>query len=367
MLLLPVLALPAAALLASSVAKVPERALLIWLALGPALFPFVRLPSGNRALVTFDRAWIVGLGVLTLSTITDLSAASRNTRSLVRWLAALSFVGLVRALLGSRGRNSGLTIWLDAFTLPLVVLLLVRSAAYSQEYIDRMLLAIGVGGSVAGLIGLAEKTAGFSLASYSGGLERLDAEAGITRIAGPYDVPEVFVAVLLVTLAATICWAIRRGNSAYPAAVILVSLQLSGIFFSYFRSGWASALLIMVGLAAIRKGRKQRSVIITLAALAMIVFLTGQLSSSDSATALRLANSQNTYGRLAAYVQGVKVIENNPFVGVGLGGYHTVAIAMAPEWSNGVRSVTYPHNTLIQITSEMGVIGLVTFLGVVWA
>jgi len=366
LLILPVILL--VAVVGTSIfAAVPKQALLVWLALGPALFPFVRFPGGNQALITFDRVWVLGLGILALAKITDLSEASRNTRSLVRWLAALSVVVLVRALLGSRGGNSGLAIWLDAFVLPLVVLLLVRSAADSEKYIDRMLFAIGVGGAIAGLIGLAEKVVGFSLATYSGGLERVDTEAGVVRIAGPYDVPEIYVAVLLTSMAATLCWALRRGSRSYPTAAIFISLQLTGIFLAYFRTGWAAALLVIVGAIAIRKRQRSRAASIAVVSLALATLLLGQIASSDSSVSQRVGNSKNGFGRLAAYTQGLKIIQDAPLLGVGLGGYHSVAIQMAPEWSNGVQSVTYPHNSLIQIMSETGIFGLLTLMGTVWA
>ena len=63
LLVLPVILL-AAAVGTSLFAAVPKQALLVWLALGPAMFTFVRLPSGIKALITFDRVWVLGLGVL---------------------------------------------------------------------------------------------------------------------------------------------------------------------------------------------------------------------------------------------------------------------------------------------------------------
>ena len=367
----PLFLLPALLLLAlaglSSFGAVPKSALLVWVALGPALFPFVRYPVTSKSIVTFDRVWVLGLGLLSFAAITDLSSASRYTRSAIHWFAALSLVVLGRALLGSAAGNSGSTIWVDAFLIPLVVLLLVRSAVDTREYADRILLALGVGGAIAALLAVAETVMGFSLATYSGGLARADLEAGVVRAAGPYDVPEVFVAVVLTTLAATLCWALRRGQRSYPVAGVLIFIQVSGIFLSYFRTGWAAALLLIVGSLAIRKGRSQRGVAIAIVALALVAVLGGQIAQSDQAVSTRLNNSNNTYGRIAAYQQGLMIVEGSPLVGVGVGGYHTTAESMAPVWFNGVRGVTYPHNTFLQILAEAGILGLITLLGCGWA
>ena len=370
--LLPAMILIALAIL-SILAEVPRKALLGWLVVGPAMVPFFRFPAGPGAIITFDRLWILGLGWMCLATLVDLPRAAPQTKRLMWSFGALSALMFLRALMGSAGGNSGLTIWLDAFLLPVAVLLLVRSVATTEKYINQVLIALGVGGGIAAAIGIAGKVAGFSLTTNSGGALRVESGArdglvtGIVRIAGPYAVPEVFVSVLLTSLAATVCWTLRRGPTSRVAAGVLIALQLAGIYLSYFRTGWAAALLILVGALAIRKGEKQRAVVIVMLGLLMANLLVAQVAQLDVSGAVRLSNSQNTYGRLAAYKQALTMIENSPVIGVGIGGYNATSLSLPPVFVNGVRNVSYPHNSLIQIAVEGGIILLAALLAFMWS
>lgn len=345
----------------SMIERAPVALVLSWLALGPILVPFARFPSGSGALITFDRVVLLGLAVTMFATLVDLSRASRQTLWFVGSLAAISALVLFRALLGTVGDTQGLKVFLDAFLLPTVAFAVVRATATSQRRVDAMLLAVGIGGAIVGLTSAAERALGFTLAPFSGGIERFDLEADIVRYSGPYSVPEVCTVVALCSLAATLCW-LRRSRGRWVPASLMVVLQLAAIYLSFFRTGWAVALLIIVGSFLWGKENNQRAVVGALVAIGLAVIAVGQLSQGQSAVSTRLNNSANSYARIAAYQQGLQMIRANPVLGVGLGGYPTVSRTMAPTWFGGRHNVNYPHNSLIQIAAEAGLLALLAII-----
>lgn len=341
---------------------IPMSLLLTWLALGPVLVPFARFPSGSQAIFTFDRVALLGIAVMVFGSVTNLSRASRRTKEFLFWLSVLGVVVLIRALLGTVGPTHGLKFVLDSIVLPGAAFLIVRAAATDRRRIDQMLLAIGIGGAVAGAISIAQWVFGFSLAAMSGGVERFDHQAGVIRHSGPYSVPEVLSIVLLCAIAATLCWA-RRGSDRWIPAGAMVAVQFIGIYLSYFRTGWVTAALVLVGSLVWGTRRNQRAMLAAAVLVGVGVIAYGQVSQGQSAVSTRLNNSANTYARIAAYEQGLRMIAQHPVIGVGLGGYPVVSSGMSPTWFDGRRNVDYPHNSLIQIGAEAGIFALLAAIG----
>ena len=76
----------------------------------------------------------------------------------------------------------------------------------------------------------------------------------------------------------------------------------------------------------------------------------------------RLDNTDNIYGRLATYEQGLDIFRDAPLFGVGVDQYHDYAEELRPETVNGVESVTYPHSTFVGMLAEQGLLGFVVLL-----
>ena len=78
--------------------------------------------------------------------------------------------------------------------------------------------------------------------------------------------------------------------------------------------------------------------------------------------ATRVNDTQNIYGRLATYKQGVEIFRSAPLFGIGVNRYHGVAEKRPPERVNRVASVTYPHNSYIGLLAEQGLVGFLPLL-----
>jgi O-Antigen ligase len=79
----------------------------------------------------------------------------------------------------------------------------------------------------------------------------------------------------------------------------------------------------------------------------------------------RVSSPDNVYQRLAQHRETLHFVRENPYLGLGFGLYHEVATRnpqnMA-EW-NGIESMNYPHNALMTVLSEEGLIGLIFYVG----
>ena len=77
----------------------------------------------------------------------------------------------------------------------------------------------------------------------------------------------------------------------------------------------------------------------------------------------RVARPDNLYQRLAQHRETLGVVREYPFFGVGFNLYHDVA-SQNPRYMSrwkGIESMTVPHNTLMTVLSEQGIVGLLLY------
>jgi O-antigen ligase len=101
-------------------------------------------------------------------------------------------------------------------------------------------------------------------------------------------------------------------------------------------------------------------------AAALALAATSQLQENKT-VATRLNDSENIYGRLATYKEGVQMFRSDPLFGVGVNQYQAVAVSRAPETVAGVQSVPYPHSSYVGLLAEQGLVGFLPFLLLTYA
>ncbi len=87
---------------------------------------------------------------------------------------------------------------------------------------------------------------------------------------------------------------------------------------------------------------------------------TSQLQQNKT-VATRLNDSENIYGRLATYREGIQISRSAPLFGVSVNRYQAVASSRAPETVAGVQSVPYPHSSYVGLLAEQGLVGFLPF------
>lgn len=78
----------------------------------------------------------------------------------------------------------------------------------------------------------------------------------------------------------------------------------------------------------------------------------------------RVSSPDNAYQRVAQHIETLHVVREYPLFGVGFGLYHDVA-SQNPRYMvkwKGIESMNFPHNVLMTVLSEEGIVGLVFYV-----
>jgi O-antigen ligase len=77
----------------------------------------------------------------------------------------------------------------------------------------------------------------------------------------------------------------------------------------------------------------------------------------------RVSGMDNIYQRFAQHEETLRVVREYPFFGVGLGLYHDVA-SRNPQYMarwKGIESMNVPHNVMMAVLSDQGIVGLMFY------
>ena len=78
----------------------------------------------------------------------------------------------------------------------------------------------------------------------------------------------------------------------------------------------------------------------------------------------RVSSPDNAYQRVAQHIETLHVVREYPMFGVGFGLYHDVA-SQNPRYMvkwKGIESMNFPHNVLMTVLSEEGIVGLLFYV-----
>ncbi|MBA3736321.1 MAG: O-antigen ligase family protein [Actinobacteria bacterium] len=334
--------------------------LVAWPPLAVAGYLLVRFPR-DHAIITFDRLWIGGLLAYILLAHRRVPAAATSRFMKIGFGVFFLAFG-IRAIAMSTSISGPIQTWVDSVVLPSIVFVAVSRYATTRERTQRFALSLMIAGGLLGAIGLAERIAGFELASLSNGQRRYDEVIGATRISGPYSVPETYALSLVICFAATLYWLQSRGRGPYIWGILIAALEVSGIVFSFFRAAWIAALLVVIGSFGIRPSRFGRTLVIAGVVGSLVFAGTTQLEQHNKAFEARTNNTDNIYGRLATYEQGIQLFKSAPLTGIGIDQYNAVVTDRAPVVFHKVKSVTFPHSSFIAVLAEQGLFGFVPLI-----
>lgn len=350
-------------------ARSPEALLGVWIAASPWLSFVLRYPE-LKSVVTFDRIVIpaIVLGLLARAVRRD----GRMPAIHVGELAAMAFgvVALASVAAVSVEKGFALRTAVDAFLVPAVLLYAVRGGFD----VERGRVPVVAGAIVLGLTlplpGVFEFLTGSDLFVYSGASIF---RTGIVRPNGPFitDNSYAMVGALLAIFLVWSAGALRvriRG-----VARTVWGLAVAGAFLTaalpLFRTVLATLLvaLAMPMIVALRVRALARTALV--GAVLIVALLPAILAVSGTAVFRdRILDPSSGFSRAATYLAGADIVADHPILGVGLTNYHSYFLEKFGEaWYVEVETVgdegaeSYPHNNVLSVWAELGLLGLVPF------
>lgn len=343
----------------------------IWIAVEGLAFPFLRYPFGHN-LITFDRVLVLAMGGALL--LTSWPRMERRTKILAYALGAFAVAYGLRAFttqqlllpigyLPSASYQPQLD-WLDNAVMPLIVFVVAARTLTVERWriVAKALTFLGV---TIACFALVQWVFGVEFATISGYAPFVDATAGIIRTGGPYPDPTAYGGVMLVCLAATLYWI--QTERAYALGIPAVLIMVVGLAPSYTKTVWGAALLTIVLALGLRRRVSSRTVLVGLY-VAIAVGVLYSLVQDTSVIQDRVSSqgsADNFTGRLAAWRQGVVIFQHWPLYGSGIEQFVGAQQVVGPVYQDGVKAVPTPHNVLISVLGEMGLMGTIPLLLVV--
>jgi O-antigen ligase len=348
----------AAALLAQRPALVPVAVLI-----AAPLRPPLDFDSSNRFLVSIADDGRLGR-LLPLYFVLAAAAAAlawraargRELRPLPRMIAqpaAAFFAFAFCSLLWADDLEAGANL-LVFFTLPFVALLAtVARAEYPKRVPPALAAASIVLACLFAAVGLWQ-AATHELFFYAPNLAISNANTDYFRVTSLFGDPSLYGRHLVLGIGVVLALLAARRWRAWPLVAAL-TLMWGGLLFSYSQSSMAALLVVTLALAFITGTQRVRQVVgllALLAALAAGAYVAVKVIDGDSL-------NQITSDRTERVEDAVRVIEDAPVAGVGIGGQARASRRLAGSDRPTPNFVS--HTTPLTVAAELGAIGLALY------
>ncbi len=270
-------------------------------------------------------------------------------------------IWLVVCIPFSHWRSSSLTVLTDTFSKSFLVFLMVAGSMTTVIRARRMMMAVAGSAFVAMMI------ANIFQARIRG---RLTMPSGF--LANPNDLAQT----MLMGMCFMPIFAVGKG----PAARFGVGFAMFPLLYTVFDTGSRAALIVLMVLAAVvfwRAGAGRKvTLLLVFVALGVGLFSVSHTARTRLETLLGRGSGPptdsddvaraSTTVRTQALSQSLELTIKNPIFGVGPGSFATVAADLSHE--DGHRAAwVETHNSYTQVSSEMGIPGILFFSGAIIA
>lgn len=167
-----------------------------------------------------------------------------------------------------------------------------------------------------------------------------------------------------------ITWALFFGTKGKGFQRLALGVCFVFFFLAILVGGTRGAVVggaAVILAALVRTPKKIAAVLLVVVFLLGLLFVLPKANKNRFSSALNWRNDPDTFSRLMFWQAGIYMWENHPVFGVGPGRFPYVwadrYFMLAPKWS-GPRA---PHSIYIQCLSELGLAGMLAFLGLVIA
>lgn len=177
-------------------------------------------------------------------------------------------------------------------------------------------------------------------------------------------------------------WLVSKAVKLRPLALGGVGVAAAASAFTFSRFAWAVTVLVCIGFAFSRVGKKRRGMLgaVAVAFLILGVMAAGAVASNDRVAELLTSFTQETrywvsnVSRLGMQAAAINMALAHPVVGVGLGGFGFQAREFVPDWAltspevqeyltdSGDTPWPPVHGLWARLAAETGLVGLALFL-----
>lgn len=366
----------------------PGTTFIVWMILSPFALIFLRLDFGaGMPAITFDR--IVLLGMLLLLIVRMMMDRQKVRAPILGEMTILAFVGYTTlSLYLSHSGNvlqTSRTIAerFDHILLALIVYYIAKAVLTDRRHLSWCLIGMAITGVAVSVSAYYEHFTGNHWFSTIMGTEYQMgfSEAGTGRAVGAMLNPATLGAFLGVTAFVTFHLVgpakTRSLKALYLAATVF---QLGGCWFSYTRSGYLSAILLLVLMPFVAR-RYRANYAALLSVIVLGVLLYAPIGLSNNWLRNRLTKESTVLTRVAVSATMINIIKHYPLFGCGVGNLsdslreHVTnagtisglyAYARPPGTFYPQQSLPImigSHNTFLTVAAEEGLIGISLYLG----
>jgi len=189
---------------------------------------------------------------------------------------------------------------------------------------------------------------------------------GAARATGPLSDPNDLAFVLVGALPLTLAMASRFSRAGRLGMAVVAALLVIGIASTFSRGGGFALIAALVWLIS-RKALNPK----VLATASAVVAAAGLLIASVAWPILTRAFGEKEYiaqsnidSRLLRWHAASRMFAHNPLLGVGPGGFRR-EYSVVSRLGEIAEPTPVAHNTYLEVAAELGVIGLVLFLGII--
>ena len=304
-----------------------------------------------------------GLVVLTLASLWGAHGPAHR-RFLVNRMDVTLCVFLVGCALStvfSFMHREPVRILLDSLVIPFGYYLVAKNCVYRTDLLPKLYVGAVIAILSFGAFGLVEAMTKVDYLSFG------ESELDPFRINGPFRRAADFG--ICISLLLLYCFAMKsaRGSSPVGPRVLrlLPALGIMSCYFTLTRGIWIAFAAGWLVQAARRNLSLVLRVTPPLAVAAWIIFQFILPQIAGEVWEKRVNNDRTINARIATYKSALAMFVDHPLFGVGFAAFNEM-VERFPEryekFHNGEPSVTSPHNIIMCLMSETGVIGVVTFV-----
>jgi O-antigen ligase len=272
----------------------------------------------------------------------------------VAWPAAAFFAFAFLSLLWADDLEAGANL-LAFFTLPFAALLATVARADYPEWSPRVLAIAGIALATGfALVGIWQAIS-HDLFFYAPNLAVSNANTDFFRVTSLFGDPSLYGR--HVVLGAGLVLALLAGGRGRPWPLIAaLAVMWAGLLFSYSQSSMAALLLVTLGLALATGDRRVRRWVAGVAvagAVVALAFAGVKVIEGESVNRV-------TSDRTERVSDAVRVIEDQPLHGVGIGGQPRASRRLAGGERPTANYVS--HTTPLTVAAELGAVGLALYV-----